>query len=216
MNKKSGKKETSEQNTFLLIILILLFIFTLYISVRYISRYNDNGKIGKNEEIVKINRQEYLTTIINNGYVEEDITEDFFSEDEIIVENINKIKLSPNNSNGGEVFYNVKYYIEENSFDNPKEVLVKFAYSTNKKDWKYINNVISTVTSNISPLIGNVYDISDLNGNLYVQSNVKLDTKNREEKIIYWKSETIFKKNKNSTKENKFVANFTINYKGIK
>ena len=230
MNKKDDfltedkyKRKSSITNKCLLISLILLFFFTLYISIQYIMKYQEVKKPKENEEIIEIVTKESTGNIINNGIISEKITHDSFaSKDEIVVENINIIKVRANEDKSSNIKFDVKYNIIKNDFfenlipTNNSEVLVRFSYSFDNKNWTYINNVISTNSSNISPLVGNNYDIAGLITNLKVATNFELATTNsRKDAVMYWRSETIFNNLNNYINDKELEANFTIEYKSF-
>lgn len=217
---KRVENDKSKTNKVLLIILILLFCFTLFITIQYIIKYQESKVITGNEEIIEIKTKDTSASIINNGLIEKKITtESFGEEDEIVVENINSIEMISNEKDHSTIKFDIKYNISKNDFyanvipSNKSEVLVRFSYSFDMKNWTYINNVISTNTSNISPLIGNNYDIAGLVTNLNVATNFELSATNKREAVIYWRSETIFK-NINKIEEVKELnADFIIEYK---
>ena len=218
MDKKGKNISTEKTNLFLLITLILLFCLTLFISVNYIIKYYKGKKLKDAEQLIEITTQDVNASIINNGMIEQTITNKSFEEkNEIIVEKINVIEMISNNENENKVLFNIKYDIKENDFNvnananSKSSVLVKFSYSYDMVEWHYINNVISTNTSNIMPLVENNYDIAGLTATLNVVTDFEMFATNKETKKMYWRSETIFK-NVNQIKKNKtFKANFTIN-----
>jgi len=205
---------------FLLVTLILLFFFTLFISISYIIKYTKESSLHKNGEIIEIKTEKINSTIINNGIIESIINKESFKDkNEIVLENINIIELKPNTKDNGKIKYDVKYNIYINDFKQnvistrKSEVLVRFSYSFDNENWIYTNNVITTNTSNISPLIGNNYDISGITTNLNIATNQELSTTNNKATKMYWRSETIFKNNDDFEGNKNFKANFTIEYK---
>lgn len=224
MAKAVSKKDNNknEINMLLLIILVLLFCFTFYITAQYVISYHLNEKeISKNNEVIKINNKYINATIINCGDIKESINkESFNNEEEIIIEKINSVEVAANTKEEQTLKINVKYNILENEFKrnlmatNKSEVLVRFSYSYDNDNWTYINNVISTNSSNISPLIGNNYDIAGLITNLNVATNYEIKLNNENTTKLYWRSETIFKKTNDNEDIKNFKANFTIEYQG--
>lgn len=221
MNKRVKKKAS---NKFLLIILILLFCFTLYISLQYIIKYNTIKNNQNSGDVIEIKTKEFSVSILNSEKIEETITSKSFKEDnEIIVERVNYIDVIAFEENENKIKYDVKYNILKNDFktnlisSNNSEVLVRFSYSYDNKEWIYINNVISTNSSNISPLIGNNYDIGGLITTLNVATDFELEINNINSTKMYWRSETIFKNFESQYEveeyEKKLDANFTIEYK---
>ena len=216
MDKKVENK--NEANKFLLVILSLLFCFTLYITLNYIGKYYVNKMPKNNEQLIEIKTDKVYASIINNGYVKKVIKEDsFLEENEIIIENINSIEVISNDENENKFKFNVRYDITKNDFrattfsSNKSEVLVRFSYSFDKDEWIYINNAITTNTSNITPLIGNNYDIAGLISKLNVVTDFEITANNMKSTKMYWRSETIFKNSKNKNSK-EFNANFTIEY----
>lgn len=214
INKKNNT------NKFLLITLIILFFITLYISIQYIIKYQVSKMPDENEQIIEIKTKETNATIINNGVIEKKIDNNTFaSEKEVIIENINAIEMISNNNDHSSIKFDVKYNISKNDFkendiaNNNSEVLVRFSYSFDNKNWTYVNNVISTSSSNISPLIGNTYDIAGLVTDLKVATNYELSSNNKSSAIMFWRSETIFKDMKNNNNNKELKANFIIEYK---
>jgi len=215
-----NKKQKPKTNKVLLVVLILLFCFTLFITSSYIIKYNNELKINGNEEIIEITNKKINASIINNGTIDEKISSLVFEDEKkIVIEKENVIEIISSDDEDNTIEFNINYNILVNEFktnlipSNKSEVLVKFAYSYDGDNWTYINNVISTNISNISPLIGNTYDIAGLVTNLRVATNYELGMKDKEKTKMYWKSETIFKNLDQSEAVKHFKANFTIDYK---
>lgn len=209
----------SEANRFLLVTLILLFCFTLFISIQYIAKYYINQS-PKNGEVIEIKTKDASASIINDGSIKKTITEDSFTIDnEIIIEKINTIELISNDKEESSLKFDVRYDITKNDFkeniipSNKSEVLVRFSYSYDNEEWIYINNVISTNTSNISALIGNNYDIAGLVTKLNVVTDFEITANNQKPTKMYWRSETIFKNLEDNETAKDLNANFTILYK---
>ena len=220
IEKIANSKKNDPTHKILLIILIILFVLTLFISVSYIITYKNDKNNPNNGEIIEIKTKSANISIVNNGFVREKIDDQkFLEEKEYVVENINTIELIPTDDENNKVNYDIKYNIIKNDFklnnipSNNSEVLVKFSYSYDKEEWLYVNNVISTTNSNISPLIGNNYDIAGMLTTLNVATNVELATNDKKTSKIYWRSETIFKNLEEVTESKEFNANFNIEYK---
>lgn len=218
----NSKTKNNKTNYVLLTILILLFCFTFYITTQYVKKYNNTFKSKANEEIIEIKKDNVKVSIINNKEIEKTISsESFENGNEVIVENINIIEVISNSNENNKVKYDVKYNIIENDFENnfistsKSEVFVRFAYSFDNENWQYINNVITTNSSNIIPLINNKFDIAGLKTNLNVATNYELSTIAGNYSKMYWKSETIFRNTEKNNGNKKFKANFTIEYKSI-
>lgn len=220
MSKKADNRQ-NDSNRLLVIILMILFVFTLFITFFYIIKYKSLNIKLDNLEIIEITTTDTRASIINDGIIKQEINKDsFVQSNEIIVEKIDVVEIIPTNKNDDETIkFDIKYDITKNGFNknllsnNKSEVLVKFSYSYDKENWKYINNVISTNTSNISPLIGNTYDISGIIATLKVATNYKFSLNENKSNKMYWRSETIFKKVNDNKEVKNLEANFTIEYK---
>lgn len=220
INDIENKKKKPKTNKILLIILIMLFCFTLYITGQYIIKYNHDLKLKGNEEIIEITNSRINASIVNNGVIDENINNKSFKDgNEITIEKVNVIEIISSTEEDNKLLFDINYNINNNEFksnvipSNKSEVLVRFSYSYDEEEWFYINNVISTNTSNISPLIGNNYDISGLITNLRVATNFELSAKDKNKTKMYWKSETIFKNLNDNENIRNFKADFTIDYK---
>ncbi len=188
-------------------IAIFLVLFGLLIGVFIVKKTLSNIKH------VSIISNNLPVTIVNNGYINENISNSLFNKShKYIIERIDSIEIKNQEKNNGKVLYNIRYEILDNSFpqnifsSTDSNVLLRFSYSYDNKEWNYINNVISTSKSTINPLMGKYYDVSGIVDNLRVISNKELDSSK-----IYWKSETIFQ-DKNKIINNSFKANFKIEY----
>lgn len=226
MNKKviddiENKKQKAHKNNKVLFgVLSLLFCCTLYITSSYVVKYNKEVKFTDDGEKIEIITNKINATIINNGFIDENINSLIFKDKkQIIVEKENVIEIISSDAENSTIEFNINYNILTNEFKtnliptNKSEVLVKFSYSFDGDNWTYINNVISTNTSNISPLIGNTYDIAGVVTNIRVATKCELGMKNKEKTKMYWKSETIFKNLNQSEEVKNFKANFTIDYR---
>ncbi len=203
----------------LLFVLIILFGFTLFSSLVFIGKYyrDDN----KNAEVIEINNKNSRILITSLDDIDKKVlASDLESKEDIVLENTSNITFKTNSSakEAGKIFFDVKYNILENNFynnliaTNDSDLLVRFSYSFDNENWTYVNNVISTDSSNLSPLMGNYYDIAGLNTNLSIETNYELTTNPGEEKTMYWKSETIIK-NANNNIDKSIKANFKVEYK---
>lgn len=201
--------------------LIVILGFSIANTIISFNSYKKNKDEFMNKEnVIEIKRFKDNILIVNDGNINEKISDHNFDENgNFKIERITSIQLK--NEKDGEdskVSYNLRYDILENNFEKnaiPKsnsDVKVKFYYSYDKKEWTSINNVISTTESTINPLMSKEYDISGIIDNLKVITNTSLEAKDGENNIIYWKSETIFHKEKNQAINNNFKANFKIQY----
>ena len=205
----------------LLIVLILLFGFTLYNSLLYIGKYYLNkNKMDSGMETIEISNEKNNVLIVNDREIEKEITKEDIEDGNIILTSISTIELETNKNykEKGNILFDVKYDILENSFpDNissksDTDVKLKISYSFDNKNWTYINNVISTVDSTINPLMGNYYDISGIVSHLKIATNYNLSSEPGEVTKMYWKCETIISGKKENVNK-KLKANFNIEYK---
>ena len=208
-------------HSILFYILLFVFIITLcFTSWKIASKFAN--KYSKDTEVIKVNKGDNNVLIVNNGEISQKIDKNSFlgNKKEIVIERINSIELKANKNTNkkAKILYDLKYSIKKNSFernfygDSKSPLLVRFSYSTDKKNWTYINNVISTIESTISPLSGNNYDISGVISNLSVITNKELECEKNSSNKIYWRSETIFQADDNDNKR-EFIAEFKIEYK---
>lgn len=209
----------SSSQILLFVILILLFGLTFFSSLVYIGKYYLNS--NKDAEIIEIEDYKNNIFITNDGKINRSVTKkDIENKENIVIEKYATIELKTNkNSNeDGKVLFNVRYDINENDFSinpistNASDVLVRFAYSFDNEDWTYINNVISANDSNLSPLMGNYFDIAGLISNLKIITNYELTNKPNEMIKMYWKSETVIQSKSENINKNLNV-NFKIEYK---
>lgn len=217
------KKVVNTKNVFqnyLLIMLSLMFIIMLICSFVWVDTFYKNRDKTR-DEVIEIKNDKNSILIVNNGDINEELTIDSFNNEEnITIERINSLELTTfaNQDENGKLKYNLRYIIEENPFvknnlDNTNsDVLVKFSYSYDKEDWTYINNVVSTDTSTILPLMGKNYDIAGVNETLRVITNEELEVAPGESQTIYWRSETIIKNFKKTDVIKNFKAKFKIEY----
>lgn len=240
MNKKGKKKTTAKidgnedleiksiayfknsSQVILLVVLIILFGFTLYSTLVFIGDYymEKNNEFPQ-ADVVQINNDKNRVLIINNGKIDKVINDaDIKGKDDIVIENYSSIELSTNKEAevNGTMEYDLRYNITRNDFPyntistNDSDVLVRFSYSYDNEEWEYLNNVISTDSSTLSPMMGHYYDISGVTSNLKVLTNHTITSKPGEKIKLYWKSETIIL-NKSSNINKGINAEFKIEYK---
>ena len=238
MNKKVEKNKTSydaeedlaikkvvykkdKSQYFLLAILIVLFGLTFFSCLYYIGDYyKEKYDYNKNAENIAINNKKINALITNNGTVDFKVTDDNAEEEKIVLESLSSVTLTTNNTSksNGKLIFDVKYDITENTFPynavakTDSSLLVRFAYSVDNENWTYVNNVISTNNSNITPLMGNYFDISGLKSTLSVKTNYELTSSPGKTEKIYWKSETVIIPNSN-LKDSQIKANFYVEYR---
>lgn len=212
----------SNSSKILLIFLICLFIVMLMASFTFINSYYTKEENNNVEgEVIEINNSKNKVLIINNGIIKENINYEYFSnKNQVIIEKINKIEFNTNEgvSDNGIFSFDIRYDILENDFkrsdysNNDSPLLVRFAYSYDSEEWTYLNNAISIDNSNITPLMGSVYDIAGIKSNLKVITNYEISLEPGESKIMYWKCETIFNNARNEKTNNNLEAEFKIQY----
>jgi len=220
IKKIASLKDTTPK--FLLYVLIVLFCIMLGCSVLFINYYVNSNENNNSIETIEVNSRKNKVLITNNGELDIDITYDSFKVGEdLVLEKISTIELatSKDAKEKGKIFFDVKYDVLENDFKRNEfsslssDVLVKFSYSFDNENWKYINNVISTDESTISPMMGNNYDISGIVSNLKIATNYELKSDIGEITKMYWRSEVVFKNKESKKINNNFKANFKIEYK---
>lgn len=213
----------NESNQILLYFLVFLFCVMLGTTISFInSYYRNKNEENKLLETIEVKSDKNQVLITNNGEINEQISEQSFKEDDdILIEKISTIELITNKNadKEGIIKFNVKYNIIKNDFlrneyaSNKSDILVRFSYSFDNEKWTYINNVISTSESTLSPLMGNYYDVSGIKSNLNIATNYELFSKPGEKIKMYWRSETTFKNNSKNKEIKEFAANFKIEYK---
>lgn len=217
------KKVANTKNIFqryLLIMLSMMFIIMLICSFVWVDTfYKNRDKIR--DEVIEIKNDKNSILIVNYGEINEDLTVNSFKEQEhITIERINSLELTTfaNQEENGKIKYNLRYVIEKNPFVKNNldyinsDVLVKFSYSYDKENWTYINNVISTDTTTLLPLMGKNYDIAGIKETLKVVTNEELEVAPGESQTIYWRSETIIKNFDNADVIKNYKAKFKIEY----
>lgn len=183
---------------FYIIIFIAIFICSIWQIYNYVEKKKAYDGLNK---VIEISSHDSKIAIFNDSNVPSYKTAGIFNETktEAIVQNIDKIELSLDKDLKSKVIYNynVRYRIYDNSsvysMDNEPTILVRFSYSTDNKNWVYVNNVISTTNSTLMPLMGNYYDITGLETTLNVATNLEISGKKETTKTIYWKAETTYK-----------------------
>lgn len=226
-NKKYDDKEDLEitktaeakvNNQGIFVVLLVTFIVMLVAAVLAINNYYKNKDTNN---ILEVNNSKNKITIVNNETVSKTIDNDTFSkEKEIVLENIDTIELITNKDSeeNSIIHYNVKYNITKNDFwrnlyaNSDSEVLVRFSYSYDGKEWNFINNVLSTTLSTLNPLVGNYYDVAGMETNIKVATNYELEVEPGSAKKIYWRSETVFQKDKSLSEAKNYVSTFKIEY----
>ncbi len=208
------------QQYVLLIILIILFGFTFFQALVYIGNYYEKKELEKNDNVVEIIEDKTKTVISNNGEIYKTLTiKDDNNHEDVILENVNKIEIiSENTEEVIKKYFDIRYTINRNDFPrnfistNDSDLLVRFSYSFDNESWTYLTNAITIGNTNISPVIGALYDLSGLTGNIRVATDYEVSSNPYENVTMYWKCETIFKyKEENLNKT--FQAEFKINYK---
>ena len=145
----------------LLMVLIILFGFTFFNSLYYIGKYYQNKDAqNKGVETVEINNNKYQVLITNDSTINGTLKDSNIKEEEdLVITKVNTIIMNTNdqNENDIELTFDIRYNILENDFpvrthaSNSSDLLTRFAYSYDNKNWTYINNAISTVNSTMTP-----------------------------------------------------------------
>ena len=208
------KKVANQNNvqTIIAIMLILLFGLTLFTTLVYVgkfyhNKYNDNN----NQETIEIIKDDTKIVISNNGSINKTLsTSDNNKSKEIILENIDTIEIESHDYNNIlKKYFDIRYNITKNDFTknvlgtNDSDVIVRFAFSYDKKEWFYLNNAVTINGSNINSLIGSSYDLAGVIGNVKVLTNYELSTNPT---IIKYKEENLGKT---------IQAEFKVNYKDL-
>ena len=200
--KKVAHSNTREYALY--IILIILFGFTFYSALVYIGKYYNNKKEQElYSEVIKINKNDDRIVISNNGELNKVLSvEDDNNAEDIVIENVDLIEITSKDiKNINTYLFDVRYNILENEFPknvvatNDSNILVRFAYSYDQENWNYIDNAISINDNNMKPLIGGLYDLSGVVGNIKIATNFQIKSNPYEPVKVYWKSETILKYN---------------------
>ena len=202
-------------------VLIILFGFTLYSSLVYVGKYY-NATNNEYSELIEIRNDKDKIVVTNNGELNKTLTiKDDNNGEDVIVRTYDTIEIdSKDYQNINNYFFDIRYDIIQNDYSknliasSDSDVLVRFAYSKDNKEWTYINNAIKYNDINITPLIGALYDLSGIVGNIKVATKFNVKTNPYEKVKIYWKSETIIKYKKDNLGKN-IKANFKINYNSM-
>ena len=108
-----NKKQKPKTNKVLLVVLILLFCFTLFITSSYIIKYNNELKINGNEEIIEITNKKINASIINNGTIDEKISSLVFEDEKkIVIEKENVIEIISSDDEDNTIEKDVKEIIK--------------------------------------------------------------------------------------------------------
>lgn len=237
MNKKGNKKKdkisvnedlairnVAYSNNFpsivLLFVLIVLFGLTLFCTLFYVGKYYKKDD-AREPEVIEITNKKNKVIIKNSGLINKKIDDyDLIGSSDIIIENTDTIELLiDKDSEDGIMSYNVKYILEKNEFpynilaNNDSDVLIRFSYSYDNTNWTYVNNVIRSSNSNISPIMGSYFDVSGIEDELSIVTNYTIDYNASDHIKMYWKCETVIK-NRDSNLNKNLKANFKIEYLG--
>lgn len=214
-------KKVANMKPFSKLVFYMLFImfFSMLCSSIILGNFYFINKRNKN--IVEINEKDQTILITNNGFLQKNINkEDFNKKEELKIEQISSIEVKTNEKDI--IKFNVVYNILENDFRRNEiaslysDVLIRFAYSFDNEKWTYINNVISSTESTLSPLMGNYYDISGIKTNLKIITNYNLETQKDKKIKMFWKSELVFKNPDKIKYNNKFNSELKIEHKDNK
>ena len=196
---------------------VLLVLFGIVLGTTFLTIKDYMGKLhSKNVETLKIEKDDYDITIVNNT-VEEDIDlSGLTSADERVLEKINYIEVENKSNVTKSIKYDVKLNIVKNEFahsiysSNDSDILVRFSYSNDKSNWNYIKNSISTTDSVLNVLMGDYYDISGIEDSLRVVTNKNIDIKAHDKEKIYWRMELYYQNKQSNNTHSKFNSVFKI------
>lgn len=203
-----------------IIFYIIIFIGILICSLWQIVSYYEKQKLYSNSDNQsEINSTESKFVIFNDAKVPNYTEQALINEEstEAIVESISKLNLIIDKESKANISYNynVRYRIYDNYSEynnNEPNVLVRFSYSEDNKNWTYINNAISTTNGTIIPLMGNYYDITALESTLQVASNMEIEGKPGDNKELYWRAETTYKNIDLNSNKKILNASFNVEY----
>lgn len=204
-----------------LVFLVIVFFLILITTLTYICLYNKGKNVEDREKIIEISKGNNKVLISNVGEITETYSNEMFlNKEKITIERINSIELiaKENVLKEEKIYFNVKLNIDKNDFNHNalattnSELLMKISYSYDNENWTYINNVLQTNNTTITPLMGNYYDIAGIESEIRISTKKELTAKLNESKKMYWKIETIIKKQNKEHVENNLQMNFYLEY----
>lgn len=204
-----------------LVFLVIVFFLILITTLTYIFLYNKGKNVEDREKIIEISKGNNKVLISNVGEITETYSNEMFlNKEKITIERINSIELiaKENVLKEEKIYFNVKLNIDKNDFNHNalattnSELLMKISYSYDNENWTYINNVLQTNNTTITPLMGNYYDIAGIESEIRISTKKELTAKLNESKKMYWKIETIIKKQNKEHVENNLQMNFYLEY----
>lgn len=200
---------------------IIIFIGILICSISQIVSYYEKQKLYSNINNQSEVKSDESKLLIFNDQSVPNINEKVIVDEEsneAMVESVSKLNLVIEKESKANISYNynVRYRIYDNmsEYDENLEpkILVRFSYSEDKKNWNYVNNAISTTNGTIMPLMGNYYDITNLESTLQVATNLEIEGKPGENKELYWRSETTYKNIDINSNKRILNAAFSVEY----
>ena len=204
-----------------LVFLVIVFFLILITTLTYIFLYNKGKNVEDREKIIEISKGNNKVLISNVGEITETYSNEMFlNKEKITIERINSIELiaKENVLKEEKIYFNLKLNIDKNDFNHNalattnSELLMKISYSYDNENWTYINNVLQTNNTTITPLMGNYYDIAGIESEIRISTKKELTAKLNESKKMYWKIETIIKKQNKEHVENNLQMNFYLEY----
>ena len=219
--EKVALKKSTNYNKWV-ILYVIIFLIVCVCSFIQINSYIEKKNLFMNNSETRINSKDSTLIINNNSKVSK------YNENSIIntlnteatVTNESYLDLNVNKDSKSKIMYNynVRYRIYNNDFvssddETAPRVYVRFAYSTDKETWTYINNVISTTSGTLMPTMGNKYDVTGLKSTLSVATNYEITGKPGKNNRLYWRCETTYSGiNNELINEMNYEADFNVEY----
>lgn len=200
---------------------IIIFIGILICSISQIVSYYEKQKLYSNSNNQSEVKSDESKLLIFNDQSVPNINEKVIVDEEsneAMVESVSKLNLVIEKESKANISYNynVRYRIYDNMSEYDEnlapKILVRFSYSEDKKNWNYVNNAISTTNGTIMPLMGNYYDITNLESTLQVATNLEIEGKPGENKELYWRAETTYKNIDINSNKRILNAAFSVEY----
>ena len=202
----------------MVIFAVAMFLVTIMFSLDYYTKMNTDAY-----KIIEYKKDNNRILITSNGDINETINPSKFNtkgEYTIIKDVSIELRSSTKEKVGAKINFDVKYDVLKNTFEknlvanNDSKVVVRFSYSYDMEEWIYINNVISSNESTLSPLMGSFFDIAGFTGTLKISTNNELAANLGEVNKMYWRCETVFQNITDKNLTGDFKANFSIEYNG--
>ncbi len=211
----------SKRNYKLIVESIIFFMIMALVALMFMLDYYQDKNVKNKDKVIEYTTTNGRVLIINGGTLNEEVdSSKLDKKGQLSVERISTIEVIPNDEDEV-VNFDIRYDIKENTFErnmiatNNSALLVRFSYSYNNEDWSYINNVVSTTSSTLTPLMGSYFDIAGLLGTLKISTNNEIKTEDKKPVKMYWRSETLFQSKRNLEYKGNINANLKIVYKEV-